>query len=120
MSTRRPPARQSALAPRKADEALAGSWIHAHEEDRENLQCYRPADTALPPSRGRRVLSFAASGQLLETRPGRGDVPETHKGSWRRDKGGLLELSWDKPESARIERWQLIESSPRRLLLKRL
>ncbi len=63
-------------------DALAGSWIHAHEEDRGGERVYRPSAYELPPSRGRDALELHADGTLVGRGPGPADAPEEDGGTW--------------------------------------
>ena len=62
--------------------ALAGRWIHSHEEDSEDELVYRRPDYAFPPARGRESLELARDGELVERGPGPTDVPVEQPGRW--------------------------------------
>ena len=61
---------------------VSGRWVHAHEEDTEDEMVFRPADTDLPPSRGRLAFELRPDGTFAETGLGAADVPEEATGSW--------------------------------------
>ncbi|MTD15410.1 hypothetical protein GIS00_15845 [Nakamurella sp. YIM 132087] len=61
---------------------LVGSWVHAHEEDHDGLQVYRPAGTPLPPSRGRSSFTLLADGGAALGSPGPDDRGATADGTW--------------------------------------
>ena len=61
---------------------MSGRWVHAHEEDTEDEQVFRPAGTDLPPSRGRMAFDLRADGTFAEIGLGVTDVPEEATGSW--------------------------------------
>jgi hypothetical protein len=63
-------------------DALAGSWVHSHEEDSDGERVYRPATFELPPSRGRDAFELRSDGTLVARRPGPVDVPEEQTGTW--------------------------------------
>jgi hypothetical protein len=63
-------------------QALAGRWIHSHEEDSEGELVYRRPDYAFPPVRGRDALELGRGGELVEGGPGPTDVPAEHAGRW--------------------------------------
>jgi hypothetical protein len=41
------------------------SWTHSYEEDKEDVQVYRPSDYEFPPSRGRRGFEFREGGEFI-------------------------------------------------------
>jgi hypothetical protein len=63
-------------------ELLYGRWVHAHEEDSEEEMVYRPADSDLPPSRGRRGLERNPDGSYADIRLGPDDRPQRAAGHW--------------------------------------
>jgi hypothetical protein len=62
--------------------ALRGRWRHAHEQDSEDEMVFVPADTELPPSRGRRELELGEGGEASEGGAGPTDRPETRPARW--------------------------------------
>jgi len=72
---------------------LLGRWVHAHEESREEL-VLRPAETKLPPSRGRLMLDFRGDGTFEEGSPGPTDRTQTSRGRWSID-GDTLVLTYE-------------------------
>lgn len=63
-------------------EALAGRWIHSHEEDSADAMVFRPDDFAFPPSRGRLGFELRPGGGYVETAIGPTDRPEEVTGAW--------------------------------------
>jgi hypothetical protein len=61
---------------------VSGRWVHVHEEDTDDEMVFRPADSDLPPSRGRVAFELRADGTFAETGLGAADVPEEASGSW--------------------------------------
>jgi hypothetical protein len=98
-------------------ERLIGPWIHAHEEDTEIGQVFRPADYQLPPSRGREMLELRADGTFIGRRPGPTDEPVQTGGSWVVD-GNQLRIR--EGDADQVERTMtIVESEPGRLVLRR-
>jgi hypothetical protein len=62
--------------------ALFRSWVHAHEEDSGESLVFRPADTPMPPSRGRRSLDLSSEGEAGVGFPGPDDRRTIGGGSW--------------------------------------
>ena len=71
---------------------MSGRWAHAYEEDTEDEMVFRPADAALPPSRGRMAFDLREDGTFAETGLGVADVPEEATGSWTLE-GDTITLS---------------------------
>jgi hypothetical protein len=61
---------------------LHGRWLHAYEEDTEDEMVYRPADSGLPPARGRAGLELRPDGTFSELGPGPDDRPTETPGRW--------------------------------------
>jgi hypothetical protein len=62
---------------------LAGTrWLHAHEEDHGAVRVYRPAETPLPPSRGREGFELREDGSCSTRQAGRDDRPVDAPGTW--------------------------------------
>ena len=61
---------------------VVGRWMHSHEEDTEDEMVFRPADSALPPARGRMGLELREDGTFAEAGLGARDIPEEAVGSW--------------------------------------
>jgi hypothetical protein len=58
-------------------------WHHSFEEDRGDIQVFRPANYAFPRARGRVGLEFRADGTSIRYGIGRGDAPTTEPGRWQ-------------------------------------
>jgi len=71
---------------------VVGRWVHVHEEDTEDEMVFRPADTELPPARGRMGFELREDGSFAEAGLGARDVPEEATGSWVLE-GDLITLS---------------------------
>ncbi len=61
---------------------LARAWVHAHEEDHDGMQVFRPLGTQLPPSRGRRVIDLSTPEVMTGLAPGADDRPESFHRAW--------------------------------------
>lgn len=75
------------------DAHLCRRWVHVREEDHGDVLVYRPADAPLPPARGRDGLEFRPDGTFVDHPIGRGDAPDSHEGSWRKQADGALEVT---------------------------
>ena len=65
-------------------QALAGSWTHVHEEDRDDVQVYLPSDRPLPPARGRTSFTLRPDGTADAGGPGPDDRGTTSEdGTWQ-------------------------------------
>ncbi|MGL4232413.1 MAG: hypothetical protein ACRDAM_12995 [Casimicrobium sp.] len=60
---------------------LARTWVHAHEADHDGLLVFRPLGTAMPPSRGRRVIDLADANARIVA-PSADDRPTASAVSW--------------------------------------
>jgi hypothetical protein len=63
-------------------DAVAGHWIHSHEEDTPTEMVFRPANFNFPPSRGRHGFELQRDGTYVETAIGPTDKPQKAQGSW--------------------------------------
>jgi hypothetical protein len=96
-------------------DALAGSWVHAHEEDQNGESVYRPASFELPPSRGRDAFELRADGTLLSRHPGPVDAPVEEEGTWEL-RGDELVLR----HGGADEVLAVVSAEPDRLVVRRL
>lgn len=104
--------------PRKIElRVLARTWVHAHEEDSETEIVYRPADWALPPSRGRSGFELHADGRLVRIHPGPTDRPEEVPGRWRLEADELV--LEDTPGSGASRSLRIVSATRNRLVLRR-
>jgi hypothetical protein len=62
--------------------ALAGHWVHSHEEDSDEEMVFRPASHPFPPSRGRASFELRPDGSYVERAPGPDDRPVESEGRW--------------------------------------
>lgn len=76
---------------RRAD--LLGRWVHAHEEDSDEVMVFRPAQHDLPPSRGRMAFELRPEGTFAESGLGPADVPEQATGTWELENEDRIVLS---------------------------
>lgn len=95
--------------------ALHGRWVHAHEQDSGDEMVFVPADTDLPPSRGRRELELGETGEATEGGPGATDRPEAHPARWELTDEGELVIS--DPEGKKGWRARIVSATDRRLVL---
>src|SRR5688572_25960528 len=58
-------------------------WVHVAEEDTRDVRVYRPADSPLPPARGRDGIEFRPDGTLCRYLAGPADRPVGRDGAWR-------------------------------------
>lgn len=79
------------------------TWLHAHEEDTDDIKIYRPNTYHFPPSRGRTGFSLDADGtfRLLAIAPT--DGLEEHTGKWELEKKNLLQVTFPDKESENFE-----------------
>lgn len=63
--------------------SLIGSWVHSHEEDRGDLQVFRPDTFEFPPSRGRTSFTLRPDGSASTGQPGPDDRGSAAEGSWQ-------------------------------------
>jgi len=95
-------------------QALAGHWLHSHEEDSASETVYRPKDYALPPARGRKALELGPSGRYTELGFGPTDRRvESGSGNWKLT-GDALVLT---DTAGHERRRQVVEVTPQRLVL---
>jgi hypothetical protein len=97
---------------------LCRHWIHAHEEDRGDVQVFRPEEHPLPPSRGRRHLDLRRDGSLVETRPGPDDRALAAPGRWTLE-GGRLRLFRDAAARAPDRELEVVSLEADRLVVRR-
>jgi hypothetical protein len=65
--------------------AIHGEWVHAHERDGAGTKVFVSAAEPLPPSRGRRRLTFRPDGTFVEGRPGADDRTVQASGTYEFD-----------------------------------
>ncbi len=71
------------MASRIDTSLLHGRWLHAHEEDTPDGMVFRPAETPLPPARGRTGYEFLGDGRSRKLGPGPADRTARAEGRWR-------------------------------------
>lgn len=98
------------------EDSIAGRWVHSHEEDTEEEMVFRPADRALPPSRGRTSFDLLADGTYVERAPGPVDVPVESGGRWSlRGDRLVLEADGERPGHA----WRVAAAERDRLAVRK-
>jgi hypothetical protein len=73
-------------------EAVAGSWVHSHEEDAPGQAVYRPSTFAFPPSRGRGGFDLNPDGSATEFGPGAADQTAARAVRWEVGADGQLKI----------------------------
>jgi hypothetical protein len=63
--------------------AVFQRWVHAHEEDRDGVEVYKPYGTPLPPSRGRDGFEMRKDGRFVQDVIGAADGIVRVPGHWR-------------------------------------
>jgi len=85
---------------RQPDAHLFGkTWLHANEEDTDDLKIYRPNTYPFPPSRGRTGFGLDADGtfRLLAIAPT--DGLEEHTGKWEMVNQNLMRITFAENEA---------------------
>ncbi|SMB97046.1 hypothetical protein SAMN00120144_0269 [Hymenobacter roseosalivarius DSM 11622] len=83
--------------PRKSPQLLLleGTWLHAHEEDIENIEVYRPNTYSFGPSRGRTGFNFEHNGLFTRYDIAPTDGLEGRKGQWKAESENVLHITFD-------------------------
>ena len=74
---------------------LERTWLHAHEEDQDGIQVYRPNTYAFPPSRGRTGFAFDHNGLFTQFDIAPTDGLEGRKGKWSAENDHTLRITLD-------------------------
>ena len=74
---------------------LEGTWLHAHEEDHDDVQVYRPNTYAFGPSRGRTGFAFDHNGLFTQYDIAPTDGIEGRKGQWKAQDERTVRISLD-------------------------
>lgn len=74
---------------------LEHTWLHAHEEDQNDVRVYRPNTYAFPPSRGRTGFAFDHNGLFTQFDIAPTDGLEGSRGVWKAENDHLLSISLD-------------------------
>ena len=104
------------MAAELREDAIAGRWVHAHEEDGEGSMVLRPASHPMPPARGRSTFDLRADGTYVEISPGPTDAPEETGGTWALE-GDRLILGAEGERSGRA--WRVVSADADRLVVER-
>ena len=67
-------------------------WQHSFEEDRGDIQVFRPTEYPFPPARGRDGIEFRPDGTSIRYAIGRGDAPAPQPGRWQMTGQNKLQL----------------------------
>ncbi|MBC6606513.1 hypothetical protein H8B13_06765 [Hymenobacter sp. BT188] len=86
--------------PRKSPQLLLleGTWLHAHEEDTEDIEVYRPNTYSFAPSRGRTGFNFEHNGLFTQYDIAPTDGLEGRKGQWKAESEAVLRITFDNQE----------------------
>ena len=98
-------------------EQVVGRWVHVHEEDTEDEMVFRPADSELPPARGRMGFELREDGTFAEVGLGARDVPEAATGSWALE-GEVITLSEGATQGVPRE-MEVVTADAARLVVRR-
>ena len=98
------------------EDAVAGRWVHSHEEDTDEEMVFRPADRPLPPSRGRTSFELRRDGTYVESSPGPADAPVQASGRWALE-GDRLILGGEGARPGHA--WRIAAIEPDRLTVRR-
>lgn len=98
---------------------LEGTWLHAHEEDQDEVQVYRPNTYAFGPSRGRTGFNFEHNGLFTQYDIAPTDGLEGHKGKWTAESETVLRIALDDKSEADYK-LQIVSLEKDLLKIKRL
>jgi hypothetical protein len=70
-------------------------WIHSREEDQDDVQFFRPADFAFPPSFGRDGLELHPDGQFVQHDIGPADGTVEIPGRWTQENAVRIAVRFD-------------------------
>jgi len=70
-------------------------WVHSREEDRGDVQVYRPADFAFPPSFGRDGIEPGPDGRFVQYDIGPADGTVQVSGRWAEQGPGQIAVRFD-------------------------
>jgi hypothetical protein len=96
-------------------DTIVGTWTHAHEEDHDDVQVFRPGSHPLPPSRGRETFTLHANSAVVAAFPGPDDRGESDDGTWSLE-GDVLTI--DRPGAT--SKYELVAADSERLELRPL
>jgi hypothetical protein len=90
-------------------------WVHAHEEDSDGTEVYRPRGWKFLPSRGRNELDLRPSTSSRQL-PGEDDSALSYSGKWRHDpEAGTIEFAG--PHFPVV--FEIVEHAADKLVLRR-
>lgn len=72
---------------------LFDRWLHAHEEDSNDIETYRSSSHSFPPSRGRKGFEIHEDGRFVELAISPGDGTLEHQGQWSQEEGTEPQLT---------------------------
>jgi hypothetical protein len=61
---------------------LFGDWLHAHEDDYDDVEVYRPASEEFPPARGREGFAIHRDGSFVKLGIAPADGTVRTAGQW--------------------------------------
>ncbi|MGY2131564.1 hypothetical protein ACW9KT_05025 [Hymenobacter sp. HD11105] len=77
---------------------LEGTWLHAHEEDQDDIEVYRPNTYSFGPSRGRTGFTFEHNGLFTQYDIAPTDGLEDRKGQWKAESETVLRITLDETD----------------------
>lgn len=95
---------------------LINTWQFSSEESTNENEVYRPISYALPPARGRRLLTFREDGSFTQTSIGRDDRRPEQSGRWSLVSNRQLVLA---TQDAGVVERTIVRCGPQELVLKR-
>lgn len=77
------------------DKLIGHTWLLSYEENKDDVQVYRPDTYAFPLSYGRPGFSFGPDGQFTQLDIAPADGLEAHKGKWTPLSNDVFYISFD-------------------------
>ena len=92
-------------------------WGHSFEEDKADVQVYRPAGYNFPRTRGRDGIEFRSDGGFIEWIVGRGDANEPVAGRWSQQTTRVLRIEYT-GNTGPIRLFEIVELTPEILTIR--
>jgi hypothetical protein len=70
------------------------TWTHSHEEDKDNIQVYRPNTYKFPLSRGRRGFEIKKDGEFIHHGIGPTDRTTKINGNWTNEGPDVIKVDF--------------------------